>query len=547
MNEIEKRELIEQQRKILEAGTQRVEKRTGFFSFLTWPFFIAPLIASQEFLTATLKSGAAEQEDAKTALAGLVPHAANGDLPASDPSKMKAENEAVREPSTSSQAHTAQFDPAGLFGQSDDVPKLSVAQSEVAANGGGRDAGDDDVDFRNHDTHTQIEDSSINSLSADFHFGSGQLPGGSTLESLQSNGLADWLGPSVIGSAPLGNVGSLSSTVIGTIAPSEAAVQPALATASDAVNTLTHDAVGTIAPVEAAVQPVVATVTDSVSTLSHDAVGTMAPVEAAVQPVLATATDSVSTLSHDAVSTIAPVEAAVQPVVATVADSVSTLTHDAVGTTAPVEAAVQPMLANAIDSVSAPIHDVSHTADTGNIAGDTLANSAPAVDITEPVFAGVAQSHSTAATDSLQPVVADASTGYAAGPADALLALATATDAPSELPASATAAPANVVTGASNAAAVVHPSAIAGDVIALNDAPTPPAHALFNGSQYTDYGVTLSSDIAVPSQPTAPPADPASAHDTLVPVVADAQKQAPPPPDIVDTTHSIDHLGHAML
>jgi hypothetical protein len=147
----------------------------------------------------------------------------------------------------------------------------------------------------------------------------------------------------------------------------------------------------------------------------------------------------------------------------------------------------------------------------------------------------------------LHSVVPDTSTSQAAGPADTLLALATSTDAPIEVPGSATAAPANVVTGASNAAAVVHPSAIAGDVIALNDAPTPPAHALFNGSQYTDYGVTLSSDIAVPSQPTAPPADPASAHDTLVPVVADAQKQAPPPPDIVDTTHSIDHLGHAML
>jgi hypothetical protein len=84
-------------------------------------------------------------------------------------------------------------------------------------------------------------------------------------------------------------------------------------------------------------------------------------------------------------------------------------------------------------------------------------------------------------------------------------------------------------------------------VIALNDAPTPPAHALFTGSQYTDYGVTLSSDIAIPPQHAVSPADSASAHDTLVPVVADAQKHAPPPPEIVDTTHPIDHLGHAIL
>jgi len=53
MNEIEKRELIEQRRKIFEAGTQRADKRTGSFSFLTWPFFIAPLIAGEEFLAAT--------------------------------------------------------------------------------------------------------------------------------------------------------------------------------------------------------------------------------------------------------------------------------------------------------------------------------------------------------------------------------------------------------------------------------------------------------------------------------------------------------------
>jgi hypothetical protein len=84
-------------------------------------------------------------------------------------------------------------------------------------------------------------------------------------------------------------------------------------------------------------------------------------------------------------------------------------------------------------------------------------------------------------------------------------------------------------------------------VIALNDAPAPPANALFTGSQYTDYGVTLSSDIAVPAQHAVSPTDTASAHESFVPVVADVQKSAPPPPDIVDTTHSIDHLGHAML
>jgi hypothetical protein len=100
-----------------------------------------------------------------------------------------------------------------------------------------------------------------------------------------------------------------------------------------------------------------------------------------------------------------------------------------------------------------------------------------------------------------------------------------------------------VLTTATDTVAAVDPTAIAGDVIALKDAPPPPANALFTGNQYTDYGVTLSSDIAVSPQHAASPVDSASAQDTLVPVVADVQQHAPPP----DTTHPIDHLGHAIL
>jgi len=533
MNEIEKRELIEQQQKILEAATQRADKRTGFFSFLTWPFFIAPLIFNEEFLAATQRSGAAEQEDSKVASVGSSPQAANDDPRASNFLKATAENEAAREPSASSQAHTVQFDPALFPAQSDEAPKLSAAQSEVvaAASAGDGDAGSDDVDFRHHDTHTSIEDSSVNLPSADFHFGSEQLPGASTLESLQSSGLADLLNPSTVGSAPLlGTVSGLSNNVIGMVTPIEPAVQPVPATVIDSVSTLSHDAVGTIAPVEAAVQPVLSTMIDAVSALAHDAVGTTAPVEAAVEPVLATASDAVSTLAHDAVGTNAPVEAAVEPVLATASDAVSTLAHDAVGTIAPVEAAVEPVLATASDAVSTLAHDA-----VGAIA--------PVEAAVQPVLSTVTDTVSVPSHD----VGTDASTGHAPGAADALLALATATDEPIELPASAAVGSPSAVTSGSNAAAVDHPSAITVDVIALNDAPTPPAHALFNGSQYTNYGVALSSDIAAPSQSTAPHSGTELAHDTSVPAVADAQKQTPPPPDIVDTTHSIDHLGHAML
>src|SRR6266404_2784097 len=93
MKEIEKRELIEQDRKIFEAGVQRADKRSGSFSFLTWSFFIAPLIACEEFLAAMFKPAAAEEEDdAKAAQAGPAPQAAKDDPPASDPAKTSAED-----------------------------------------------------------------------------------------------------------------------------------------------------------------------------------------------------------------------------------------------------------------------------------------------------------------------------------------------------------------------------------------------------------------------------------------------------------------------
>src|SRR5712675_3770995 len=101
MNEIEKRELFEQQQKIFEARAQRMAKRSGSFNFLTWAFFIAPLIACEEFLAATFKSAAAEEQDAKAAQSGASPQA-NDDPPASDPSKTGgADDETAKTPAAS--------------------------------------------------------------------------------------------------------------------------------------------------------------------------------------------------------------------------------------------------------------------------------------------------------------------------------------------------------------------------------------------------------------------------------------------------------------
>src|SRR4030081_3770082 len=159
MNEVEKPELFEQERKSFEAGVQRADKRAGSFSFLTWPFFIAPLITSEEFLAAMFKSAAALEEDAKAAQAGAAPQAANDHPPASDLSKTSAEDETAKGPAASSEAHAAQLDPTGLLAQpQEDAPKPSTAHTEAAAaaEGGGGGGGGDDADSHPHDAHISI-------------------------------------------------------------------------------------------------------------------------------------------------------------------------------------------------------------------------------------------------------------------------------------------------------------------------------------------------------------------------------------------------------
>ena len=173
---------------------------------------------------------------------------------------------------------------------------------------------------------------------------------------------------------------------------------------------------------------------------------------------------------------------------------------------------------------------MSHPADSGNLANDTLPSVAPVVDTIEPVLAAT----SADPTNSSLASGPDSSTDQAPGPAETLLTLATA-DAPIEVPESAT-VPANVT-------AAAEPIAFEGDVIALNGAEQPPDNALFTGTQYTDYGVTLSSNIEIPQQTAVSSADTGSTHDAVVPVAVGDVQQPAPAPDVVDTATPIDHLG----
>jgi hypothetical protein len=562
MNKIEKRELVEQQRKIFEAGAQRVDRRTGSFTFLTWSFFLAPLVAVEEFLSSTIRSAAAEEENARAAQAAAASHVGNNDSPAIDLSKTTATDEASQGLASSSQTQADHTGRTELLAQ----PDSAKPNSEAAA----ASIGDRDDDSQHDSAHHAIHGSSVNVL-ADTHL---WLPPGSAPESSEANGLMGTPTPNMAATtAPveaaaqpvLPTATDIVSTLTHDVAAA-AVVEPVLATATDTVSKLTHDVAATTAPVEAVVQPVTATAADTVSTLSHDVAAATAPVEAVVQPVTATADDAVSTLSHDVAAATAPVEAAVQPVLATADDAVSTLSHDVAAATAPVEAIVQPVLATA--PVEAAVQPVLATADdaVSTFSHDVAAATAPVEAAVQPVLATAGDavstlSHDVAATTAPSDPAADllhaatgntsasdTSAGNVSGPGDTLLAAATATHTPIEVPESATTAPTTVGAGAPPASAAPDQIATASDVIAFPDAP-PPANPLYSGTQYTQYAVALSSDTTSPSQSAASPVDSTAAHDSSAPVVADVphqtQQQAPPPPDIVDTIHqSTAHLGH---
>ena len=149
--EIEKRELTEQQQKILEAGAQRADKRTGSFSFLTWPFFIAPLIAGEEFLSATLKAAAGEEEDGKATQASAALQGINDEPPAGDPAKAGAADEFAVGPDALSHTNTPPPGPTSVAAQPHEgAAKPSSAHTDdvaTAHGGGGDGGGGEDAEF----------------------------------------------------------------------------------------------------------------------------------------------------------------------------------------------------------------------------------------------------------------------------------------------------------------------------------------------------------------------------------------------------------------
>ena len=179
MSKTEKRELIEQQRKIFEAGAQRVDRRTGSFSFLTWSFFLAPLIAVEAFLSSTFGSAAGEEEDAKAVQAGATSHVMNNDPAAIDLFNAKAVDETTKEAATPLQAHADQAGGAELLaGPLEDAAEPN-SEATAATRSGGR---NDDSQLQG--AHDLIHGSSVNALA------DSQLPASSAPASAQANALA---------------------------------------------------------------------------------------------------------------------------------------------------------------------------------------------------------------------------------------------------------------------------------------------------------------------------------------------------------------------
>jgi hypothetical protein len=112
MNKIEKRELVEQQRNVFEAGMRRADKRTGSFSFLTWAFFLAPLMVSKEFLGGKIVfAAAADEHTTAKKIAAL--HPVTDDPPARDLSQAGGENETPNGTGSSSALHSTELDSRG--------------------------------------------------------------------------------------------------------------------------------------------------------------------------------------------------------------------------------------------------------------------------------------------------------------------------------------------------------------------------------------------------------------------------------------------------
>ena len=232
MNEIEKRELFEQQQKIFEARAQRMAKRSGSFNFLTWAVLHCPADCVRRVSRRHIqirgcrgagresRSGQARRRRRRTTIRRRVIPRKRAAQRMRRPKRPPPRRRRVRPSSI-----RPGFCRSRMMMHSSRAPPAAKLSSPRGGGGGG-----DDAESRHHNAPTSIEDSSVNLLSADSHLGSTQMQGGSTLESVQSNMLGDFFSPWMIGSAHLpGTVGSLSiDMVAGTIAPVEAAAQPVL-------------------------------------------------------------------------------------------------------------------------------------------------------------------------------------------------------------------------------------------------------------------------------------------------------------------------------
>jgi hypothetical protein len=393
-------------------------------------------------------------------------------------------------------------------------------------------------------------------------------------------------------------VGTLTNEVAGVAAPIEAVASTLLAAGTGAAQSTVSDASSLDGPILTDVIAAASSELQTIDTLQDSA--TLAPLPGSdIDPSSQGVADTSKVVAHH-IGSGGLVSGTVTKVLPDIVDvlqpgephATGDFTHHAVASVAPVVETADPLLVAMTEAASHPVSPdasgqphstassshatvaLQHGSDAtgevtqpGNLASDTIAHATPVVGTTEPVLTATAavlsnpvtsDTHSNGASvvDTSEPVLAsagvspsdpgtallhlagvDTGTSQASGSADTLFALATATDAPIEVSESATSGAAN---GGSNAAGAIDP--VAGDVIALNDAPKSPINTLFTGTHYTEYGVTLSS-IVVQPQHAGAAAETALTEVTSVSLVADVSQHSQSTHEMVDTTHSIDHLG----
>jgi hypothetical protein len=526
---------------------------------MTWPFYLLPAFAAEQFLDARLKFALADDDTGNATKLGRAQSVLDDRDLSAIGSRLSNDSESS-ETETSAGSQNALPEAVAVIGElfqplrsaASDGEAVDVATAEARAFGGGG----------SNSTAPAPRESTVASarLGDDGSSGDGELackfePG--PISPLVS-GLIGPVEPAAGLLSPVIDAGASAATDLAVAAePLVDTIAPVLGATSDTLGNLvdaTDLAVG-VEPLVDSIAPVLGATSDTLGDLVD---ATLAPVGSAVDATtsaLETTVDSASALATDLLGTadqviettgvvdrVAPAADAVAPLIEAGADTVADLT----GVVPPAIEAVTPVLdatAEAAEEVVGASLDTlaDLTAGVTEPADAAIASLEPDADITEAVLTS-ADSAAAPVTDAVEAAssasesideIGDA-VGDAAGDVIDVL-----PEAGPALPAALTeTVTATIDEGDITSAAASGEDVVASDgVIAIEEGPVPPAD-LFADGRYTDLGISLADDSAAPTaapselpdpeQPAAENPAPAAADD-------DSEDLAPAAPDVAES------------